>query len=131
MTYKRIVVEEFDSPEDGGPDAPQAQYKIEVHVDGKPPETTWTNSLKWVCEGGYRRTLGRKNMKIKFQAAVVSIEEKSERVHTGGVGEAATFKDVSRGWWVCFAGSYESIFVSDTKPATKVGDVATIVVLLP
>jgi len=57
---------------------------------------------------------------------VRAIEEKKARFWRGGVGAEAKFEEVSVGWFITIGSSHESIFIGDTKPEMKVGDLVTI-----
>lgn len=53
---------------------------------------------------------------------VLAVEERSRREWISGVGDKATFRDVSTGFFVLFEGSYEAIHLGFEPPAFAVGD---------
>lgn len=53
---------------------------------------------------------------------VVKVWEQHDKVHVTGTGSEAVFRKVSRGWFVQFAGSYESLFFGQEKPNLEEGD---------
>lgn len=53
---------------------------------------------------------------------VVKVWEQHDRVHVTGTGPSAVFREVSRGWFVQFQGSYEALFFGREIPELEEGD---------
>jgi hypothetical protein len=66
--------------------------------------------------------------KVKYviETSVISVFERLDSVHVDGIGEAATFRESSRGWFVLFDGSHEALFLGKEKPNIANGDLMRI-----
>lgn len=60
--------------------------------------------------------------RIVVFSKVRNLEEAFERRWDGGTGPNAIFRNHSLGWYLYLEGSYEAIYVGDTKPPFNVGD---------
>lgn len=63
---------------------------------------------------------------IAVMTRVVSTQRRIKSVYISGIGKDATFKDVDLGWWVLFSGSHEALYVGETEPPFKEGDMVKI-----
>lgn len=61
-------------------------------------------------------------MRRYILTTVVKIWEQKDRVHVTGTGQSTVFREVSRGWFVQFAGSYEALFFGRERPELEEGD---------
>lgn len=59
---------------------------------------------------------------FKLYTKVESVNEVVEKEYVSGSGADAVFNNVSRGWFVAFEGSHESLFLGMEKPGLVVGD---------
>ena len=59
---------------------------------------------------------------------VTAVEERFNKVYTGGIGEDATFRHDSLGWFVYFKGSYEMICLGSDVPVLAPGDLVKITI---
>lgn len=60
--------------------------------------------------------------RFAIPTTVTAIEERKERRYLSGFGEDTKFTEVSLGWFLFLAGSYEAIHVGMGKPDLRVGD---------
>lgn len=70
----------------------------------------------------------RRRLKINYtiQVPVVQVEERFRRVYLRGHGETAEFIEHSQGWFIQFAGSWESLYFGAEQPPFKQGDTVKI-----
>lgn len=61
-------------------------------------------------------------VRYHIHTAITAVREQFDKVYISGTGKEAVFADVSRGWFVHFAGSWEALSVGPDKPDFDVGD---------
>lgn len=62
------------------------------------------------------------NIAYTVQARIKNLEEKFGRQWVGGIGKDAVYVNVSRGWFINFEGSFESLYFGPDKPHWQEGD---------
>lgn len=60
--------------------------------------------------------------RIIIPTTITAIEEHKQQDYVSGVGDSATFKERSLGWFLFLQGSHEAIHVGMEKPDLRVGD---------
>jgi len=61
-------------------------------------------------------------MIYSLSTTVLSVEEGFKTHHISGSGPDAVFEKESLGWFVHFEGSYEAIYLGDSRPNFNPGD---------
>lgn len=63
---------------------------------------------------------------IKFTARVLSVEERFKKTYIDGVGADAQFIDKSLGYFAVLEGSYEALYIGDSKLDIVIGSEAVV-----
>ncbi|HEX4919749.1 MAG TPA: hypothetical protein VFV92_03315 [Candidatus Bathyarchaeia archaeon] len=63
-----------------------------------------------------------------FYSRVEQVSERFRRIWREGVGDKATYENASLGWYCHMRGSYEGLYVGDTEPDFKAGDLIRITI---
>lgn len=65
---------------------------------------------------------------VRFKAKIATLEERTVSSWRHGVGNDAVFDTISMGWYVRFDGSWEALYVGQTKPDWHPGQFMTITI---